>query len=113
MSTLRDLLPILPSSLNELLHSNIVGLPLDSTKIETEGDIEEIILLISNQINGINQFEHLFRLSNIQMLISLYNLSLASCTVMTYDEFSNFNACRKFRSFYPSLFKTLLVFGWD
>lgn len=114
METIRDIAPILPKSLSKLFSDYLTSNYMTRTYFETEGDLDELRQLINNQINSNNQFtdgKHGY--SNIEMLIKLHDLALASWGLISFTEFSELTPCRCFQEIYPKLFATILVWGWS
>jgi len=118
METIRDIAPILPKSLSKLLSDYLVSNTLDRTYFETEGDLDELRQLINNQLNSNNHWKPEmagtdYNLSNIEMLIKLHDLALASWGLLHHTEFSELQPCKDFKAVYPKLFATILVWGWS
>ena len=113
METIRELIPVLPKSLHKIFKDYLTQKYFDKKHFETEGDLDEIKILINHQILGYNHFMKVYRNNNIEMFLSLRHMALSAWGLMSYQEFSELQACKDFRAQYPKLYETIIVWGWS
>lgn len=105
--TIKDALRIIPY-LSELV--NEIGYDdqqLESYKFDQEGDINELILLyLRDAIENTSVRWDTFMVYQKEIM--------ESCSIMGFEEYeSNSLGWRSFKSMYPNLAKTMLVWGWS
>jgi hypothetical protein len=113
MEAIREIIPVLPKRLHKLFKDYFKPGYFDNKHFETPGDLQELKTLINHQILGHNHFMVGYQNTNIEMFLNLNSLALASWGLMSYQDFSEFEACKAFRAQYPKLFETIIVWGWS
>lgn len=116
--TILDLLNVIPQTINETMgledYMKTEYEYLDKTYLETQGDIQDIIKLISHQVNWTSEpfKEGKRKEAPIEKFLAFYKFSRACWGVLSHKEWLSLEITKKHLIIYPNLTNTVAIHTW-
>lgn len=80
----------------------------DHEYLETPGDIQDLLSILQKDIHYGD-----YRAQSIEEFVNIKNLAMASWLVLHRDTFIKLEEIQSFKTRYPNLFQTILVWAWS